>query len=196
MIQALTFAVTGTYTSNQVTAVAVDRFPTTEVPTFVAVETSLVDPADAQLVVEAIITTQIPSDVVMASCKVHRLVIFAVVLLCTTLPRTFAAKMLFYQSRIHPTLAVVEEPPATPEFTYAVQVLYVQSLLAAHVVEGSTTIPLLISVVATICCRNLRVPPVVATKTTIQARKNAVITADTILFRTHKAADDMINTMN
>ena len=143
---------TGTYTSNQVTAVAVDRFPTTAVPTFVAMETSLVDLADTRLVVEAIITTQIPSDVVTESCKVHRQVIFAVVPLCTSLPRKFAAKTLFYQSRIHPTLAVVEETLTTPEFTYAVQVLNVQSLPVVHVVEQSTTIPLLKSVAATIFC--------------------------------------------
>lgn len=149
--QTLTFAVTETSIPNQITTVAVDRFPTTVVPTFVVTETSSVNQTEG-IVVEAIITTRVLIDVAVGSCRVHRLVIIAVVRPCIGLPRKFAAKIMFYQGRTHLTPAVVEEASTTLRIMYAAQVLFETGLPVLHAVEQSTTIIQLVSAAATTCC--------------------------------------------
>ena len=150
--RALTFAVMETFIPNQIATVAVDPIPTILDHMFVAMETSSVNPAAANIVVEAIITTQVPSAAAAASCIVHHLVMVAVVPPCIGIHHMYAACTTCYQNRILPTLAVATQEPTTPEVTCAAMVIYAQNTRALHVVEQSTTIPLLISVVATTCC--------------------------------------------
>jgi hypothetical protein len=109
MTPALSSVVTETFIPNQVAIIAVDPSPTTVVLMFAAMESFSVNPADADIVVEATITIQVPSGVAVASCKVHHPVIIAVVPLYIGLLHRFAATITSNQNRIHPTLAAVAQ---------------------------------------------------------------------------------------
>jgi hypothetical protein len=197
--QALTFAVAETFSPNQTVTIAVDTSPTIVVIMFAAMETSSVDPAGARLVVEATITTQVPSGVAVASCIVHHLLIIAVVPLYIGLLHRFAATITSDQNRIHPTPAVVLRVYMTTDNTSAATVIYVQNHRVLHVVEQSTTIPLLVSVVGTSCFQYLKVLPAVDTRTTTQASKDVVIaphTVDITSFKYPRTVIDSIGMTN
>ena len=109
MTPALSSVVTETFIPNQVAIIAVDPSPTTVVLMFAAMESFSVNPADADIVVEATITIQVPSGVAVASCEVHHPVIIAVVPLYIGLLHRCAATITSDQNRIHPTLAAVAQ---------------------------------------------------------------------------------------
>ena len=152
MTRAVTYVVTEIFTPNQITTIAADHSPTILDIMFVAMEIFSENPVDAHLVVEVIITIQNPNVVAVASCLVHRPDIIAVVLICTVLPHKSAARITSNQNLIHVTLAAVPQVSTTREVICAATVTDDQNLRAVHVVEQSTTIPLLMSVVATTCC--------------------------------------------
>ena len=150
--RAVTYVVTEIFTPNQITTVAADHSPTILDIMFVAMEIFSENPVDAHLVVEAIITIINPNVVAVASCLVHRPDIIAVVPPCIACHRRFAARITSDQNLIHVTLAAVPQVSTTEEVICAATATYDQNLRAVHVVEQSTTIPLLMSVVSTTCC--------------------------------------------
>jgi hypothetical protein len=199
MTQVLTFAVTEIFIPNQVATIAVDPIPTIVDLTSVAVVTSAVNPADAPLVVEAIVTTPDHNVVAVASCRVHHLVIAAVVPHCIAILHIFVAITTSAENPIHPTLAAVVTVFITKIASCAAMHIYAPNRAELHAVEQLTTIPLLVFAVATICCQNLKVPLAVVTRTTIQASKSVAIAlqmVDITSFKNLKAVNDTISTTN
>jgi hypothetical protein len=152
MTQVLTFAVTEIFIPNRVATIAVDPIPTIVDLISAAVVTSAVNPADAPLVVEAIVTTRDHNVVAVASCRVHLLVMDVVVLQCINIRHIFAAITTYAENPIHPTLDAVARIFITEVAMYAVMEIHDQNRVVLHVVEQLTTIPPLTFAVATICC--------------------------------------------
>ena len=150
--QTLRFAAMDMFTPNQITTLAVDHIPTILDPMFVAMETLSVNQVAVPLVAEAIITTQVLNVAAVASCTVQHLVIIAVVPQCIGILHIFAATTTSYLGHIHPIPAAVTRTHTTLEGTCVAVVIYVTNLREPHVVEQSTTIPLLMFAVATTCC--------------------------------------------
>ena len=117
--QAPTFAVTEICIPDQIATVVVGHFLTTGGTIFAVLEIYLANPADAQVAVEAKITTRGLSVVATGRYKVHLLDIIAVVPLYIDILHRFAATATFDHGHIHPTQAVVLQTSTTEEVMFA-----------------------------------------------------------------------------